>query len=228
MKSHVFVNFIWVLLVSLVALFGFFKNHFSGKTELQHQVVRLRQNLESEKMRALLSEHAALDFRQQVATVLPEVLEKTRTGDRFYSVRNLASVVGVERADKKVIEIVRLQYEQARRDFRDQRYAKAADRLKLLVRDQPLGLDVIEAHFLLAESLYQLGKYQDVILVVSDMVELFPESDLTGFILLRLGQIYEQQDRMEDAQEMYRIILTSYAEPRLVQQARTNLEAIRL
>jgi TolA-binding protein len=121
-----------------------------------------------------------------------------------------------------------LNYERAKRFFRSGEYALAAELLDEIVREQPLGLDIVEAHFLLAECFYKLDSQREFVTVVNEMVDLFPESDLTGFILLRLGQIYIEQDRVEDAQEVYRVVLSTYQYRPLQIQAKKNLEVIRL
>jgi TolA-binding protein len=70
--------------------------------------------------------------------------------------------------------------------------------------------------------------FEACIEVIDGMMDLYPDSDLTGFAILRLGKIYENQDRIEDAIEMYKAVLKNYTDKSLVQQAQANLKAVAL
>ena len=58
------------------------------------------------------------------------------------------------------------------------------------------------------------------------MIRLYPESELTGFSLLRLAKIYERRDRIEDAAEIYRSISQNFTQAELKRQAELSLRAV--
>ena len=60
------------------------------------------------------------------------------------------------------------------------------------------------------------------------MIRLYPDSELTGFALLRLGSIYERRDRIEDAAEIYRSIVAHFSQAELRGQAAAALKAVDL
>ena len=60
------------------------------------------------------------------------------------------------------------------------------------------------------------------------MIRLYPESELTGFALLRLGKIYEGRDRIEDAAEIYRSVAFNFTQAELKRQAEASLKAVEL
>jgi TolA-binding protein len=60
------------------------------------------------------------------------------------------------------------------------------------------------------------------------MISLYPENDLTGFALIRLGKIYENQERLEDAIDVYKAVLKSYPKVTLQKQAQACLKAVQL
>ena len=64
--------------------------------------------------------------------------------------------------------------------------------------------------------------------VVEEMIRLYPESELTGFALLRLGRIYEGRDRIEDAAEVYRSVVAHFPQGELKRQAEVSLKAVDL
>ena len=60
------------------------------------------------------------------------------------------------------------------------------------------------------------------------MLNLYPESELTGFALLRMGKIYEFQDRREDAIDLYQTILRSFPQRDVAGQASRSLRSVEL
>ena len=92
----------------------------------------------------------------------------------------------------------------------------------------PESLHVAEAHFLLAEGQYRLKEYDSSVATIEKMVDLFPENELTGFALLRLGSVFEKQDRLEDASDIYQAVLGNFKQTDLVHQAQASLKAVKL
>jgi hypothetical protein len=60
------------------------------------------------------------------------------------------------------------------------------------------------------------------------MVTVYPENELTGYALMRLGKIFEIQNRLEDAGDIYRAVLANFKQPALQKQASANLKAVEL
>ncbi len=60
------------------------------------------------------------------------------------------------------------------------------------------------------------------------MIRLYPESELTGFALLRLAKIYEGRDRIEDAADIYRSVVSHFSQPELRRQAEIALKSVEL
>ena len=60
------------------------------------------------------------------------------------------------------------------------------------------------------------------------MVELIPHHELTGFALIRLGRIYEMQNRNEEAVDIYKTVLRSYPQRDVASQAKASLKGVEL
>jgi len=60
------------------------------------------------------------------------------------------------------------------------------------------------------------------------MVGLFPEHDLTGFALMRMGQILTARERLEDAEQVYKTILSNFSNVALLEQTNKLLKDISL
>ena len=64
--------------------------------------------------------------------------------------------------------------------------------------------------------------------VIDEMVLQFPDHELTGFILLRLGQISEHNNQIEEAQEIYRTVANHFPQKPLKQQALVLLKSLEI
>ena len=52
--------------------------------------------------------------------------------------------------------------------------------------------------------------------------------ELTGFALIRLGRIYEMQNRNEEAVDIYKTVLRSYPQRDVASQAKASLKGVEL
>ena len=79
----------------------------------------------------------------------------------------------------------------------------------------------------MSEDYFALRKFEDCVNAVDFLVSQFPETDYAAFGLLRLGQIYEELERIEDAADVYHIILSRYVDSAAVDIAKKSLEGLK-
>jgi TolA-binding protein len=229
MKKTVFVVYSLILFSCFLESYFYFRFHFSGVDQLQVKVTQLEAGVEQERLRTLLAQSELLEYQEQIATLMPDVLKKTGMPSKEnYELRSLASVVEKNSGSGLQIEKSSSLLEAGKKEFREKQFDDSADTFRKLLRQYPDSTHAIEANFLLTESLFQMKDFEACIEVIDGMMDLYPDSDLTGFAILRLGKIYENQDRIEDAIEMYKAVLKNYTDKSLVQQAQANLKAVAL
>lgn len=225
MRNSGFLVFILVLLAGWLTLHGYVREQFSPAGGLEKRIASLEREKAQADLRSKLALDQLNDFRSQVAVVLPGVIEAKGARDT-YPLRQLASVVS--KGEPLVVERASSAFEKAKAQFREKNFEDAAALLIDLIARYPESTHIIDAYFLLAESEYQTGEEEKAVDTIETMIALFPESDLTGFSLLRLGKIYERQDRLEDAADIYRSVLTNFSQPEIVSQASGALKAVAL
>lgn len=228
MKKGVFLAYCLILggLFTHVHLYARYK--FSGIEQARARIDELQRDVERERFRAELASHELADYRGHVATLLPGALRDSKDNETRYRLRDLASVVQAQDGDRLALERATGVFEKAKERFRSGAFEESAELFVRLIENFPESRHVPEAHFLLAESRFQAKEYDLCLATIESMMALFPESELTGFALLRLGKIYEYQDRLEDAVEVYRAVLSSYRDQPLLTQARLSLKAVEL
>jgi TolA-binding protein len=226
MKTSHFVSFCLLIVSGLISFHALFKESLNPVDQLKGRVEILKKERESAELRAQLAQHELADYQQHVATLLPDAI-KGRSPESAYPLRQLASVLG-ESGEMIAIERASGLFERAKTAFRERRFEDAAKLFQRLIEKHPASVHVAESYFLLAESCYQLKDFEGAIEQIEQMVSLFPENELTGFALLRLGVIYEAQDRLEDAGDIYRAVLANFKQDALVKQADASLKAVAL
>ena len=159
------------------------------------------------------------EIQQQVATMLPHQKLPWRRDQEGFAYRNLASIVSLADTERFRLADASSLYEQGKTLFRRKKFAAANKKFKALIENYPTSVHVVKAHFLLAEGQFRLQHNDKFLSTVDEMIDQFPENDLTGFAMLRLGELYEYNDRVDDARDLYSLILKNYSNHDLRSQA---------
>jgi TolA-binding protein len=102
--------------------------------------------------------------------------------------------------------------------FNENDFKSVVKEAERLVAKYPTSPYVVESHFFMAEAYFKMQKFEKVADVVEIMGEHYPDHILTGFILLRLGQIYEMNNKVDEAQEVYRVIQKEFKQAEIQNQ----------
>lgn len=228
MTKSVFLTYCMILTIVFTQSYSYFHYKFSGIEQLRARVGHLERDLERASLRAQVAGYQLEEYRQQIATLMPEALRQKVDDTTSYRLRTLASVVVEPDRDRLHLERAASLFERGKREFRDARYDISNRTFRELIERFPNSVYVTESYFLLGEGQYQSKDYESCVATVEAMISLFPDSELTGFALLRLGKIFELQDRFEDAVEIYKTVLSTYQDHPLQAQARLSLKAVEL
>jgi TolA-binding protein len=226
MKTPVFVSFCALMTVLIVALHGLMNDNHAPLEKLKAQMALVEKERSRAELRAQLLRHEIADFQNRVATLLPEAVHEV-SDPANYPLRQLASVIA-DPGDSILIERGSGLFEKAKTAFREKDFEGANQLLKSLLARYPESVHVPSAYFLLTEGHYQLKEYTDSIGNVERLIESYPENELTGFALLRLGHIFEAQERLEDAGDVYKSVLSNFTQTELLKQAQASLKAVTL
>lgn len=227
MKSMSLLVFCLVLAVGYLEMYRGFQFYFSGTDKLKVQVKELKEKSKQDELNLALSKFQFEDFRQEVAARLPGVDKQLKTEEEIFAARNLASIAQIP-TEKMKIERAASLFEKGKKFFREKNYDRSNKIFSGLLKKYPESVHGVEAYFFLVEGQFQLREFEDCALNVETMMTHYPENELTGFSLLRLGKVYEAQERLEDAAEVYRTVRHNYSNSELKQQAEIFLKAIQL
>lgn len=228
MNTNIFVVFTLTLTLGLSYFYTELREFYSPTKGLTREVRALENKISEEKFKHQLTSYEFEDFRNYVATILPKAIEDKHSDEKSYPLRSLASVVQKQTNEKLNVEKAHLIFEEAKRMFRTEKYEIASKSLTVLVKNHPYSAHLPEAMFLLVESHFQMHEYDRCVYWANQMIELYPENELTGYSMIRLGKIFEHQDRHEEAMDLYKTVIKSFPQRDLASIANSALSAEQL
>lgn len=226
MRLPWFVAFILILASGWMHFYAQVHEHFNGVSEYKNQLALLKNQVEGERTSFAVQREQFLEFRQAVASLMPEVLKEKGEGLEGYPYRSLASTISKKESETVRATIAKTLFEKGKVYFKDKNYEKANLAFRKIIRDFGFTLYVPESYFLLAESHFQENELEECIETIQEMVELFPQHELTGFALVRLGRIYQMQNRSEEAVDIYKTVIRSFPQRDVVAQAKSSLREL--
>jgi TolA-binding protein len=206
--NSIFVVFCLILLVGLVEANFYFKQYFNDSKDYLILNHNLAKRLEQEKLKTLLVQNQLHDLEQDVAGQIP--VEKLKiTSAAEYKLKQFGLAKRLPASAEKP-ELSSVLMEKGKTDYRAEKYDRAIKDFREVLQKYPSSSQIIEAHFLLGESLFQAGRYDECLDTVYEMMNHFPQSEMTGYLMLRNAQILEARRRHGEAAEFYRVIIRSF------------------
>lgn len=212
-KSTLFFNFSFLLFCGLVLGFIHLKNYFLLDPVADHEVAAMRSEISELRMKNQMLSFQLQDFQVNVARLIEESpgLQKTMMAKNFTAVSRSPSSLPPMDMSSVLIQGLKVRFSE--NDFKS--VVKEAERL---VSKYPTSPYVVESYFFMAEAYFKMQKFEKVADVVEIMGEHYPDHILTGFILLRLGQIYEMNNKTDEAQEVYRVVQKEFRQAEIQNQ----------
>lgn len=223
MVRVVFAFFALMLSGFYLQAYWVMRERYNEVPELTWKLQVAQEKLEQEKFRLSLQDEQIRAFKMDVAAALPSPLKSLAEKPKTYQLRNVASVTKQGRNEPVTALVADTLFSTGKLLFREGQYDRSNRLFKKLIDKYGYSVQAVEAHFLLAEGQYQMGDMEAATSTINAMIELFPESELTGFAMIRLGQIFEGRDRYEDAVQIYRTVLRSYPYRSVASQAELKL-----
>lgn len=201
---------------------------YSGVAEYKIELHHARELLEARETELKISQEHFLEFRQNVATLMPDVIREKGQGEEGYPFRSLASVITKGESVQIKTTLAKTLFDEGKEFYRLGQYHKANRVFKSLIDNFGFSPHVVDAYFLMADGYFQNGEFEECTTVIQRMIELFPSHELTGFAMIRLGGIYKTNNRTEEAIDIYRAVLRSFPQRGVAAQAKASLRGLDL
>ncbi len=223
MPLSLFGSFILVLCVFWSWSFAIFSHHFSGVDHQKHAVHSLKKDQEVAALEIRLLREEMFAYQQQIAALMPQVAPEEFKGAKGYPMRQLASTLPGADSSSLQERLSTAYLARGKTNFRENKIPEAVRVFSDFIVRYPYAPQIGEAYFLLTESYFRVRDYENATKTVQKMVSLFPGNELTGFALIRLGQIFEYERRPEEAAEVYQTVLKSFPQREVASQASESI-----
>ncbi len=213
-SNSLFVVFCLCLTVGLLAVYVTFLGHFNGRQEFEIKLTSLQKEVDQERLQNSRLSYQIKDFQQSVAQLMPaenKLIAK-------YDLKTFSAVVRSPASDA-AIDLSGVLFERGKRYFNNQDYDRAIKEFQNLGERYPLSRHSVESRFFVAESYFLKRDFRSSLTEIDEMVTQYPSHELTGFILLRMGQISEINNQTEEASEIYKTVLKNFKNEILQKQA---------
>ena len=117
------------------------------------------------------------------------------------------------------IDMSLLEAEKIKKAFRGKKYFEVSEMAERFLRKNSQSALVPEVVFFASESYFLNQQYDKAINSIEKMSTQFPDHIMTGYALLRLGQISEKADQHTEAISIYKIIQSQFKDRNLVNEA---------
>lgn len=187
-----------------------FEKTFGDERFLQSELARQDRKTELKKLEIVKLQNQLQDVQTQVA----------KNGGEWAGSMRLP-------ASESQIDLSGVEFQAANKAFKEHDYVKAKKLFHKYIENFPVGEQIVQAHFMLAESLFRSSDLEGCLEVVDIMISQYPENELTGFIMLRMGQIFQVRNRSEEAIEIYEIVNDKFrASKSLAEQSQALLRSV--
>ena len=213
-QNFIFVTFCLIVAMGMLQLRHVLEATYGDERSLRDNLRRAEVSIEKEKMRTILYQNQLLDMQTQVASL--DLSSKVRGVDWVQSLRVPASI--------KKIDLSSMAFEEASQAFNGSNYQQSVKLFQQLLEKYPVAPKAVEARFLLAESYFRLNKLPECLDQIDEMINHYPESKLTGYVMLRMGQIFKVKNQNEKMTEVFRMVIRNFPQEKaLVAQAQELL-----
>jgi TolA-binding protein len=198
----------------MMGVYATFIGHFNGKKEYELRLTSKQHEIDQERFQKTLLTYQLKDFQQSVAQLMPD--EKQLVAK--YDLKTFSSSLRAP-ASESALDLSGVLFEKGKGYFNNQQYDRAIKEFNGLLDKYPLSRYSVESQFFVAESYFLKKDFRSSLDRIDDMVTQYPSHDLTGFILLRMGQISEMNNQADEASEIYNTVLKNFQNEILKKQA---------
>lgn len=199
------------LITALVTLFFWqwaffsFDREFNGLSDAHREISQLKKTIERSNVRTEVVQWRFDLFKQEIAKNAPSMMKAIPVENQPQA-RGLASVAQAAPEEFLMLAQFEASIDDLRGLFEKHRYKDVIRKAKNILELNPVSPSMVVVYFMLAEAYYQDHNLEECFSVAQQMIQLFPEEEKTGFVLLRVGLFLKEKNRLEEARNMFSLV----------------------
>lgn len=217
-----FLQFVLLLTCSYVWFYKEVSDYFSDEKLVKMELHRIEKSLEQKEFEKQVVASQYDMFKIQTMAMLDGNESIKRSGLVY---QNLKSALRAP-ASIKPLDMTDLRVEELRTAFREKNYSKSISLGEGLMKQKSLLVVKPEVLFFLSESYFLTQQYENAISRINELVRLYPEHIMTGYALLRLAQVSEKAEQTNEAEAIYKVIISQFSDKNLEKEAKRALASL--
>ncbi len=210
------------MIMTICACFALWRGEkeFSYDKQLKQRVHHISKKLMQEKLKSEMVLARFQDFKQEVGLQLGDQKKLNESS----SLRDLASVIPHQIILNRDLETESQKYFKiGHQAFMDGEYDKAIQKFLETVSKYPDSTSQLEASYFLIRSFYITGNKQEALSWSEKMLKQFPDSQWTAKSMIVMAHVYIDQNRKNDALDVFQTVLNTFKEPEIQDEVRRQL-----
>lgn len=200
------------------------KNHYSGLTEAKMEIKKLQKDFERASVKSDLVQYQFDLFKQQIAKMIPNVID-TLPGELQNQSRSIASILKKPREEFLMISQIESSITDLKDLFEKRKYQQVIRKGNNILDLNPVSSSLVLVYFMMAESYFQLNEFEHCLNLAEFMSKMYPESEKTGYVLLRVGIFLKEKNRLEEAKNMFSLVSQAFQADKVLKQQSDKLIA---
>ncbi len=226
MATRVLVMWVLILSIGWVSLFAFFTRYYGADEIEKKRVAFLQKKLNKNLRKVAQLEMNFSEYKDSLVAAGLKIKDNTKWTDPK---RMIASVM----ADPEFKNIPQIQpgnkvEQAATRMYKAGDFNRAAEMFGDFIRKYPDHPLLPKAAYLLAESYFNTGQLENSVKTIDFVITQFPETEYAGYALLRLGWIFKHQSRLEEAAQIFEMVINNYSNSNCASMADKDMRELEL
>lgn len=189
------------------------KNHFSGLSEAKDEIKKLKVQFQKSNVKTALVQYQFDLFKQKIASTIPKIVDDLPSSMQIQS-RGIASLLKLPSQEFLIMAQLDSSIDDLKKNFEKKQYQNVIRKGKQILDLQPVSDELVTVYFMMAESYFQTNEFEHCLSMADFMTRMYPESEKTGYVLLRVGMFLKEKNRFEEAKNMFSLVSHAFSKER--------------
>jgi TolA-binding protein len=208
MSSSAFASFIFAVMTFWLVIALQARDVFDEGKFIALEKAQVERNVKQAELEKKVLADEFFNYRQQIVAQFPKIQRPASKGDWLKQGLLEVSRLPASEASNLSSDLI---LSNGKHFFNAKNYSKAVAHFSRYLEFFPAGAGSLEARFLRAESYFLNSQLDAAVVEIESMIDFFPEYTGTGYLMLRLSQIYQLRKLTAEALEVLKMIDVNFS-----------------
>lgn len=221
-SMSLFTQFCLLLVLGLTLVYQKSQNYFDRQEMLADRPKDNSEQLETKEFELRVVRAQLDEVKAETLAVLQKEGHLPASSLAMQSLRSqLRGPASIPAIDMSLLDA-----EKIKKAFREKSYFEVVERAQNFLNKSSQSSLAPEVSFFASEAYFLNHQYDKAVNSIEQMTVQYPDHIMTGYALLRLGQISERADQTMEALSIYKIIQTQFKDKGLIDEAASRISRL--